>query len=175
MVNSRCGLPFQVFIANLLRGPVLKPGVPTLGIVPEFDVPHHVPARVLLGRVLGPVDALVLQRGEERLRHSIVVTDAGAADGLADIMPFQRRRELARRVIAAAVGVEDGIPGERVITDGHLDRLLDQRGLVVITRRPADHFLAMAVNDRRQVKPALPGRNVSDVGVPRVQEERYGM
>jgi hypothetical protein len=27
--NSRCGLPFQVLIADLLRGPVLKSGVPT--------------------------------------------------------------------------------------------------------------------------------------------------
>ena len=88
MVNSRCGLPFQVFIVDLLRGPVLKPGVPTFGIVPEFDVPHNVPARVLPGRILGPVDALVLQRGEERLRHSIVVADAGAADRLAELCLF---------------------------------------------------------------------------------------
>ncbi len=29
-VNSRCGLPFQIFLADLLRSPVLKPGVPTL-------------------------------------------------------------------------------------------------------------------------------------------------
>ena len=29
VVNSRCGLPFQIFFADLLRGPVLKSGVPT--------------------------------------------------------------------------------------------------------------------------------------------------
>ncbi len=29
VVNSRCGLPFHVLIADLLRGPVLKSGVPT--------------------------------------------------------------------------------------------------------------------------------------------------
>ena len=29
-VNSRCGLPFQIFVADLLRRSVLKPGVPTL-------------------------------------------------------------------------------------------------------------------------------------------------
>jgi Ser/Thr protein kinase RdoA (MazF antagonist) len=29
VVNSRCGLPFQELIADLLRGPVLKSGVPT--------------------------------------------------------------------------------------------------------------------------------------------------
>src|SRR5216684_2115814 len=29
VVNSRCGLPFHVLIADLLRGPVLKSGVAT--------------------------------------------------------------------------------------------------------------------------------------------------
>ena len=28
-VNSRCGLPFQICLADFLRGPVLEPGVPT--------------------------------------------------------------------------------------------------------------------------------------------------
>ena len=37
---------------DLLRGPVLESGVPTLRIVPEFDVPHNVPARVLLAQTL---------------------------------------------------------------------------------------------------------------------------
>ena len=66
MVNSRCGLPFQVFLVDLLRGPVLKSGVPTLRIVPEFDIPHNVPACVLPGRILGTVNALVLKCCEER-------------------------------------------------------------------------------------------------------------
>jgi hypothetical protein len=30
VVNSRCGLQFQIFLVDLLRGSVLKPGVPTL-------------------------------------------------------------------------------------------------------------------------------------------------
>jgi hypothetical protein len=29
-VNSRCELPFYVFLVRLSRAPVLKPGVPTL-------------------------------------------------------------------------------------------------------------------------------------------------
>ena len=29
VVNSRCGLLFQIFVVDLLRGPVLKSGVPT--------------------------------------------------------------------------------------------------------------------------------------------------
>src|ERR1017187_1343181 len=132
-------------------------------MVPEFDVPHNVSARVLAGRILGAVDTLVLQHGEERLGHRIVVTDPGAADGLPENMLLQRLSELPGRVVAAAVGMENSILSERVITGGHLDRLLDERRLVVIARRPADHFLRIAVDNRRQVKPALPRRNAGDV------------
>src|SRR5207253_7927825 len=82
VANSRCGLLFQILVVDLLRRPVLNSGVPTPRIVPEFDVPHNVAARMLAGRILGTVDTLVLQRGEERLRHGIVVTYPGAADGL---------------------------------------------------------------------------------------------
>ena len=74
MANSRCELLFQILVVDLLRSPVLKSGVPTPLIVPEFDVPHNVAARMLTGRILGAVDALVFKRGEERLRHGISVS-----------------------------------------------------------------------------------------------------
>ncbi len=62
-------------------------------------------------------------------------------------MHLQRRGELAGSVIAAAVGVEDRILGERIIAGGHPDGLLDERGLVVIVRGPPDHRLRVAVDD----------------------------
>ena len=89
-------------------------------------------------------------------------------------MPAQGRGELLGRVVAAAVGVKNSSIRERMIAGGHLDRLLDKRGPVVVIRRPSDHLFRMAVNNRRQIKPALPRRNVSDVGVPRAQEEGCG-
>ena len=106
MANSRCGLLFQVLVADLLRGAVLKSGVPAPRIVPEFDVPHNVTARVLTGRILGAIDTLVLQRREERLGHRIIVADPGAADGLPEAVLLQRLSELAGRVVAAAIAVK---------------------------------------------------------------------
>src|SRR6201989_1201389 len=111
--------------------------MPTPRIVPEFDVPHNVTARMLTGRILGAMNPLVLQCSEERFGHCIVIADPGAADGLAKGMPLPRRRELEVGVIAAAIRVKDGIPGERIIAGGHPDGLLDERGLVIIVRRPA--------------------------------------
>jgi hypothetical protein len=104
VANSRCGPLFQILIVDLPRGPVLKSGVPTLRIVPEFDVPHNVMARVLAGRILGAVNPLVLQRREERLGHRIVIADPGAAGGLPEAVFLQRRRELAGRVILGFKG-----------------------------------------------------------------------
>ena len=101
MANSRCDLLVQILVVDLLRDPVLESGVPTPRIVPEFDVPHNVAARVLTGRVFGAVDPLILQRGEERLGHRIVITDPGAAGGLPEAMIPERPGELAGCVITA--------------------------------------------------------------------------
>src|SRR5260370_15251661 len=118
--NSVWGLPFQVFLGDLPWGPVLKAGVPALRIVPEFDVPHDVPARVLTSRILGPVDALVLQCGEERFGHRIIVADPGAADGMPEVMLLQRPCELLGCVVAAAVGAANPLIGTRIILSNHL-------------------------------------------------------
>jgi hypothetical protein len=91
---------------DLSWDPILKSGVPALRIVPEFDVPYNVPARVLAGRILGPVDALVLQRGEEGLGHRIIVAYPGAADGMPEVIFLERPGELPGSVIAAAVGIK---------------------------------------------------------------------
>src|SRR4029077_14589530 len=45
------------------------------------------------------LDTFVLKSGEERLRHSIVVTYPGAADGLPEVMYLQRPGELTGRVV----------------------------------------------------------------------------
>src|SRR6185437_6342658 len=156
-------LLFHVLVVDLLRSPVLKSGVPTPGIVPEFDVPHNVTVRMLPSRIFGPVNPLVLQCGEERPGHRIIVTGPGAPGGLPDTVFLQRRRELAGRVIAAAIRMEDRIAGEPVIAGGHLDRPLDERGFVIIAHRPADYRLRVAVDDGRQVSPSLPGRNIGNV------------
>src|SRR5690348_18413131 len=80
-----------------------------------------------------------------------------------DVVFPQRPGELTGRVVAPAVGVENGILSERIITGGHLDGLLDERCLVVIVRRPSDYLFRMAVDDGGQVKPSLPCRNVCNI------------
>src|SRR5438094_6388669 len=59
--------------------------------------------------------------------------------------------------------MENSTLSERAIAGSHLDSPLDKRSLVIIARSPADHGLGVAVDNRRQEKPALPCRDVGDI------------
>jgi hypothetical protein len=50
-----------------------------------------------------------------------------------------------------------------MIADRHADRCADQRCLVVVQHRPADHRFRVAVDDGGEEYPAFPGRNVRDI------------
>jgi hypothetical protein len=70
---------------------------------------------MLTGRVFGAVNAFVFQGGEERFSHGVVVADPGAAYGLPDTEGGQCCGELAGCVIAATVGMEYCLRGDRVV------------------------------------------------------------
>jgi hypothetical protein len=75
-------------------------------IIAELDVPHNILSGVFPSRIYGTMNTFVLQSRKERLRHRIVVTDTGSADGLADIVCFEERRELVGSVITATVRIK---------------------------------------------------------------------
>src|ERR1035441_9942581 len=52
---------------------------------------------------------------------------------------------------------------EAEIAGGHLDRIDDERRLVVVIHRPADNFPGRAVDHGCEIDPAFPGRNVSNI------------
>ena len=54
----------------------------TSGIVSDFYVTRNVVHGVFPGRILGAINAFVLQCREERLGHRIVIADSGAAGGV---------------------------------------------------------------------------------------------
>jgi hypothetical protein len=72
-------------------------------------------------------------------------------------MLLQCLDELAGCLIAAAVGVEDGVVGELVVVAGrHRYGFLDERSLVIVIRRPTHHRFGIAIDDGRQIDPAFP-------------------
>ena len=58
------------------------------GIVVEFDVPGNVSVCMIPRRILGAVNTLVLECGEERLGQRIVETDSRATSRLAQVQTF---------------------------------------------------------------------------------------
>src|SRR5690242_21832703 len=105
---------------------------------------------MLAGRILGAVDALVLQGGEERLGHRVIIADSGTPDGMPDAVFLQRFRELLGRLVTTAIGAEDRLLGKRVIACGQLDDLLDAWCIVLFVRGSANHILRIAYDKRRQ-------------------------
>src|SRR6266566_6572337 len=94
----------------------------TSPIVAQLDIPRNILERLLPRRVSRPVDALNFQRGIERFGQAVVETYPGPANGLADPEPSQGGRELARSVVAAAVGMKDSISGKIEVAGRHADR-----------------------------------------------------
>jgi len=147
---------------DFLRSPVAERRMKTRPIIAELDVPRNILLRLLPCRVNRPVNALDLHRSIERLGQGVIEADPRPPDGLPDPEAFQDRSELRRGVITPAIGMEYRIRRESDVPGGHLDRRGDQRRLVIVVHRPPDHFPGRAVDDRREIKPSLPG---VDIGV----------
>src|SRR5260370_2346552 len=161
-ILCRCML-IQVLVEDLLRSPVSESRVKTSPIIPQLDVPGNCLLRFLPGRVDGPVNQLDLNRRIHRLGQGIVIAYPGPAHGLPYPELFQDGGELSRCVITPAVAVKDGAGRESEITGRHLDRRGDQWCLVIIVHCPADHLARGAVNYGREVKAALPRRDVRNI------------
>ena len=71
-VLRRFGVVFVVFVGDFGRGLVAESGVQPGAIVEDLDVFGNGPPGFRQGGKHGPVDQLVLQCGEKRLRHSVV-------------------------------------------------------------------------------------------------------
>src|SRR5512135_691729 len=135
----------------------------THAIVPDLDVPGNIFTCLLPCRIHGTVHALDFQCRIERLSESIIEADAGAANRLADAQPIQDCGELGRSIVAAAIGMKYGVSGKIKVPGSHLDRRRDERRLVVIAHRPPGDFACRAVDDRREVKPSFPRRDVGNI------------
>src|SRR6266851_6080425 len=132
-------------------------------IIAEFDPPRNIIPGLLPRRVGCPVNQLDFQRSVYRFGESVIVADSGPPDGLPYPEFPQRPGELGGGVVASPVRMEYRSLREVKIPCGHLDRVHDQGRLVIVIHRPADYFPGRAVDDRGEIKPALPRGNVGDI------------
>ena len=79
---------------------------------------------------------------------------------------FAQAFSVVRKVLAATVAMEDAAPRRGPERDGHLQRADRQIAFDAITYGPANDAPGVQVQDHRQIEPALPGLDVSEIGQP---------
>src|SRR5215207_3861779 len=148
---------------ELVGGPVAQGAVQPGAVVPG-DVLHGGAAG---GRSGGPgllVEALALQRGEERFGERIVPALAGPTGRQGHLQVAGEGGVGAADVLATLVRMEDHLGvggGDRVG-----QRVSDQLGTEMLGQGEPDHPARGNVDHGGQIQPAVPGREVGDVATP---------
>jgi len=148
---------------GLLWCSVSQAGVKPTRIVEPLDVSDNSTTGMVSGSEHGAMDEFILERAEKRLRHGVVPADPGTSDRGPQVVPVEKGAEFVRGVLTAAVGMENAPSADPAGGERHRQRVNDQARLHIFGQRPADDFLAVAVDDRGQIEPTLPGRNVGDI------------
>src|SRR5215207_5082324 len=150
---------------ELVGGPVAQGAVQPGAVVPG-DVLHGGAAG---GRSGGPgllVEALALQRGEERFGERIVPALAGPTGRQGHLQVAGEGGVGAADVLATLVRMEDH-PGLGVAGGDRVgQRVSDQLGTEMLGQGEPDHPARGNVDHGGQIQPAVPGREVGDVATP---------
>src|ERR687893_277419 len=141
-------------------------GVSSPGIVEALDVledrtPRYVPSRPRVA-----VDQLPLERGNEALGHRVVVGIGHRSHrGQKTLFP-EPAPELQGGVLAAPIGVVNQPSRWPASVDGHVHGIEDQFRPKVVRHGPSYDSAGVSVEHEREVEPAFPGSEVSDVRHP---------
>ena len=103
---------------------------------------------------------------EERLADGVVVGAAAAAHRLLDAGESAAAAEGEGDVLRALVGVMHETALGSTSLQCLLKRVDDEFGAKIVLERPANNAAAEAIDDDREVEPALPGAQVGDVRDP---------
>jgi len=115
------------------------------------------------------LNELGLERAVERLGHSVAIAVTARPDRRGDVHLGEPIRVAEAEDIAIR-GRCDGSGHRRSGRDAttHLERVDDEVGPQVVGELPADDHPGVHVEDERDVQPALPRRDVGDVGEPQL-------
>ena len=155
--------PLEERIHDLRRHLVADGGVGPSAVVVGLDELDHRVLCGVAGREAPAVVHLILQRGEERLGHGVVVAVAGAAAGKAHVVGPRPLGQGPAGVLGASVGMENGVSGHAAARLGRLERRHRDVGGHPAREQPADHHARAQVDHRGQVQPPLAGAKVRDV------------
>src|SRR5207237_4135605 len=98
--------------------------------------------------------------------HAIVIAVGLAAHRGPEAGGLHHLALVRRGILNASIGTVDQAGARPLPRDGHLQRCQRQVGAQMIRHRPADDPAAVEVHDGGQIKPALIGLDIGDVGEP---------
>ena len=137
----------------------------TGSVVPAFDESEHGHARFGLGLERTPVDELTFKRGEQALRHRIVVAIAGGPGRSHDSPVPTSLAESERSVLCPLLGVMDD-PLGAALCERHVQRLEHPLDAKMVGHGPPHDLAAESIEHEGQIHEPGPGRHERDVGHP---------
>src|SRR5215208_4286330 len=141
-------------------------GVSSPGVVEALDVLEDRTSRYVPSRPRVAVDQLPLERGNEALGHRVVVGIGHRSHrGQKTLFP-EPAPELHGGVLGAPIGVVNQPRRWPASVDGHVHSIENQFRPKVVRHGPSYDSPGVSVEHEREVEPAFPGSDVSDVRDP---------
>ena len=135
-------------------------------IVKRLDVLENRLPRLVPGRIVAVMNQFGLEGSEKTFHDGVVPAVALAAHALDDSLAGQQPAEVVAGVLTAAIRMKNQAAIGPSVLDRHLQGVDDQVSIDPSIHRPADDASRKQILDRRQIQPALAGRNIRDIAGP---------
>ena len=149
--------------------------MPALRIVEAFDEVKDGVARLRVGFEAAPIQQLAFQRGEETLRHRIVVAVTDRAHRWPHARLAAAVAELDRRILRALIRVMNNA-SRTAHRQRHAQRVQHDRHVQRGRHRPTNDPATEDIEHDRQIQEAHPRRDIRDISDPqhirRIRRER---
>ena len=135
-------------------------------VVEHFNVIEDIRPGQSLGFIYAFSDPFFFQLTEERFGHRIIQAVATPAHARRQVIGPVEALPVVTAVLAALIAMYDNLAVRFSTPDRH--HLSAQRELARKSglHRPANHVTGEEIDNHRQIQPALPGADISNIGDP---------
>ena len=148
------------------RGLIIQSTVEPFWVIERFDVIEEGELSLVMSLEVFAVEAFGFKRAPKGLHGRIVIAVCSSAHAGLYFVGVQERPEGATGILDSPIGMVEEPGSGTALEQGLLQGFFHQRGFQRRAAGPAHDSPAVKVHDGSQVKPALSGKDVSDVTDP---------
>lgn len=137
-----------------------------LAIVEHLDVLENGIRKLDTRLPLSPVEKLDLHRRPERFHHRVIKPIADSSKRWKQTRSTNLVSECPRRELDSMIGMDNSTGDWRTCPDGHIERVDNERRILLRVDRPADNFATTRVKDRRAEHLSFSSRMLRDISDP---------